>query len=69
MLKALKKRGIYVKPYRDRKVLLVNSLHAESFLALLFKYSLIEEYLNRVKQLSDQLKAKKLELPKQVVIA
>jgi hypothetical protein len=28
----------------------------------------MEEYLNKVKQLSDQLKAKKLELPKQVVI-
>ena len=29
----------------------------------------MEEYLNKVKQLSDQLKAKKLELPKQVIIA
>ena len=32
-------------------------------------YSSIKEYLNKVKQLSDQLKAKKLELPKQVIIA
>jgi hypothetical protein len=29
----------------------------------------VEEYLNKVKQLSDQLKSKKLELPKQVIIA
>ena len=29
----------------------------------------MEEYLNKVKQLSDQLKAKNLELPKQVIIA
>ena len=28
----------------------------------------MEEYLNKVKQLSDQLKAKNLELPKQVII-
>jgi len=29
----------------------------------------MEEYLNKIKQLSDQLKAKNLELPKQVIIA
>ena len=29
----------------------------------------MEEYLNKIKQLSDQLKAKDIELPKQVVIA
>ena len=31
--------------------------------------SSMEEYLNKIKQLSDQLKAKDIELPKQVVIA
>ena len=41
----------------------------EFFSTTLDKYSSMEEYLNKVKQLSDQLKAKKLELPKQVVIA
>jgi hypothetical protein len=39
------------------------------FNATLDKYSSMEEYLNKVKQLSDQLKAKQLELPKQVIIA
>ena len=29
----------------------------------------MEEYLNKIKQLTDQLKAKNLELPKQVIIA
>ena len=29
----------------------------------------MEEYINKVKELSDQLKAKNLELPKQVIIA
>ena len=35
----------------------------------MLKYNSMEEYLNKVKQLSDQLKAKNLELPKQVIIA
>jgi len=39
------------------------------FETTLTKYSSMEEYLNKVKQLSDQLMAKKLALPKQVVIA
>jgi hypothetical protein len=29
----------------------------------------MEEYLNRIKLLSDQLKVKKIELPKQVIVA
>ena len=41
----------------------------EFFDTHLIKYNSIEEYLNKVKQLSDQLKAKNLELPKQVIIA
>ena len=41
----------------------------EFFDATLNKYSSMEEYLNKVKQLSDQLEAKKLTLPKQVIIA
>ena len=41
----------------------------EFFNTTLDKHSSMEEYLNKVKQLSDQLKAKKLELPKQVIIA
>ena len=41
----------------------------EFFNTTLDKHSSIEEYLNKVKQLSDQLKAKSLELPKQVIIA
>jgi hypothetical protein len=41
----------------------------EFFEATLNKYSSMEEYLNKVKQLSDQLKAKNLTLPKQVIIA
>ena len=41
----------------------------EFFEATLNKYSSMEEYLNKVKQLSDQLKAKKLDLPRQVIIA
>ncbi len=41
----------------------------EFFEATLTKYPSMEEYLNKVKQLSDQLKAKKLELPRQVIIA
>lgn len=41
----------------------------EFFETTLSKYSNMEEYLNKVKQLSDQLKSKNLELPKQVIIA
>jgi hypothetical protein len=41
----------------------------EFFDTHLIKYNSMEEYLNKVKQLSDQLKAKNLELPKQVIIA
>ena len=41
----------------------------ELFETTLLKYFTIEEYLNKVKELSDQLKAKDLELPKQVIIA
>ena len=41
----------------------------EFFNTTLDKYSSMEDYLNKVKQLSDQLKAKNLELPKQVIIA
>ena len=41
----------------------------EFFNTTLDKCSSMEEYLNKVKQLSDQLKAKELELPKQVIIA
>jgi hypothetical protein len=41
----------------------------EFFNTTLDKYTSMEEYLNKVKQLSDQLKSKQLELPKQVVIA
>ena len=29
----------------------------------------MEEYLNKVKQLSDQLKAKRFKIPKQVIIS
>jgi hypothetical protein len=39
------------------------------FNTTLDKYTSMEEYLNKVKQSSDQLKAKQLELPKQVIIA
>jgi len=41
----------------------------EFFETDLHKYPSMEEYLNKIKQLSDQLKAKNLELPKQVIIA
>ena len=41
----------------------------ELFEATLDKYPSIEEYLNKVKEISDELKARSLELPKQVVIA
>ena len=41
----------------------------EFFDTHMLKYNSMEEYLNKVKQLSDQLKAKNLELPKQVIIA
>jgi len=41
----------------------------EFFETTLSKYSSMEEYLNKVKQLSDQLKAKEIELPNQVIIA
>jgi gag-polypeptide of LTR copia-type len=41
----------------------------EFFNTTLDNLSSMEEYLNKVKQLSDQLKAKQLELPKQVIIA
>ena len=39
-------------------------IYREFFNTTLDKYSSIEDYLNKVKQLSDQLKAKNLELPK-----
>ena len=41
----------------------------ELFETNLSKYSSIEEYLNKVKQLTDQLKAKGIELPNQVIVA
>jgi len=41
----------------------------EFFDTYMLKYNFIKKYLNKVKQLSDQLKAKNLELPKQVIIA
>lgn len=41
----------------------------ELFETTLSKYSSMEEYLNKVKQLTDQLKAKGIELPNQVIIA
>ena len=41
----------------------------EFFTINLDNFSNIEEYLNKVKQLTDQLKAKGLELPKQVIVA
>ena len=44
-------------------------IYKELFKTTLSKYSSIEEYLNKVKQLTDQLKAKGIELPNQVIIA
>jgi hypothetical protein len=44
-------------------------IYKEFFKTNLSKYPSIEEYLNKIKQLSDQLKAKNLKLPKQVIIA
>src|SRR4030095_4359173 len=41
----------------------------ELFEATLDKYSSIEEYLNKIKEIIDELKVRNLELPKQVVIA
>jgi len=41
----------------------------ELFETTLSKYSSMEEYLNKVKQLTDQLKAKGIELPSQVTVA
>jgi hypothetical protein len=41
----------------------------ELFKTTLSKYSSMEEYLNKVKQLTDQLKAKGIELPNQVIVA
>ena len=41
----------------------------ELFETTLSKYSSMEEYLNKVKQLTDQLKAKGIELPNQVIVA
>ena len=41
----------------------------ELFETTLSKYSSIEEYLNKVKQLTNQLKAKGIELPNQVIMA
>ena len=41
----------------------------EFFSTTLNKFSNIEEYINRVKELSNQLKEKQLELPKQVIVA
>ena len=43
-------------------------IYKEFFKTNLSKYPSIEEYLNKIKQLSDQLKAKNLKLPKQVII-
>ena len=40
----------------------------ELFETTLSKYSSMEEYLNKVKQLTDQLKAKGIELPNQVML-
>ena len=40
----------------------------EFFDTYMLKYNFIKKYLNKVKQLSDQLKVKNLELPKQVII-
>ena len=44
-------------------------IYKELFKTNLSKYSSIEEYLNKVKQLTDQLKAKGIELPNQVIVA
>ena len=44
-------------------------VYKELFETTLSKYSSIEEYLNKVKQLTDQLKAKGIELPNQVIVA
>ena len=41
----------------------------ELFKTTLSKYYSIEKYLNKVKQLTNQLKAKGIELPKQVIVA
>jgi gag-polypeptide of LTR copia-type len=41
----------------------------ELFETTLSKYASMEEYLNKVKQLTDQLKAKGIELPNQVIVA
>ena len=41
----------------------------ELFETTLSKYSSMEEYLNKVKQLTNQLKAKGIELPSQVIVA
>ena len=41
----------------------------ELFETTLSKHSSMEEYLNKVKQLTDQLKAKGIELPSQVIVA
>ena len=40
----------------------------ELFKTTLSKYSSMEEYLNKVKQLTNQLKAKGIKLPKQVIV-
>ena len=44
-------------------------IYKELFKTTLSKYSSMEEYLNKVKQLTDQLKAKGIELPSQVIVA
>ena len=43
-------------------------IYKELFKTTLSKYSSIEEYLNKVKQLIDQFKAKGIELPNQVIV-
>ena len=43
-------------------------IYKELFETTLSKYSSMEEYLNKIKQLTDQLKAKGIELPNQVII-
>src|ERR1700679_2052540 len=44
-------------------------VYKELFKTTLSKYSSMEEYLNKVKQFTNQLKAKGIELPNQVIVA
>jgi len=44
-------------------------IYKELFKTTLSKYSSIEEYLNKVKQLTNRLKAKGIALPIQVIVA